>query len=619
MTQSTPPPDPTPAWTGAPSGQAGLVIAAGAVLGAVGAVAVAVAGDFAHHGADAAWVAGAVGGAGLVWRRRSAVWLLGAVMPVLAAAPLVLRSWTGAVAVAAVAVCSAGWWLLGRRPTALPSLRPPGPVRPYVLGAVSVATIASVVYGVFAVERHQRFGSGSWDYGCYLHNAWLFAHGDAFSLQARSAVLGDVAFWGGTNHFMPSLVITAPLAWLMEGTDNSAWLIIAQNVVVAAAAIPLALLARRRGLGPLTSLALVVAWCFHVGVQSALLFDVHEIALVPLALLLLLLLVEEPPNRWRVVGVAVLAALMAGTKESAWLYLVGVGAVLVVGRPGWRRMGIGVGVAGLAGFVVVVGVIQPGLLEGGSTGMVHAARFPGVGDTPAKSLGEAAASMLWHPGRTVALLLTPSTKVATVTTLSAGFAHLALASWEGLALALPNLAERLLSDKREMWGTAFHYSLVTAACLAWGALHTIGRLHRRRRLPDAIMAAVVVAGVVVSFATASRPPDLAHFEQPYFASAATVARYRQALRHIDDHDAVVAQNHFLPHVALRRHIWLPESRFIQRADAVILDTAASPWPHTANHVAKLVANLEHDPVFHVVFHEGTTWVFRRHAAVPPPS
>jgi uncharacterized membrane protein len=538
-------------------------------------------------------------------------------MPVLAAAPLAWRSWTGALAVAAVAVGSAGWWLLWRRPTEWPSSTARGPARPYVVGAVTVATIASVVYSVFAVERHQRFGSGSWDYGCYLHNAWLFAHGDAFNLQARSAVLGDVAFWGGTNHFMPSLVLTAPIAWLMEGTGNSAWLIISQNVVVAAAAIPLALLARRRGLGPLTSLALVVAWCFHLGVQSALLFDVHEIALVPLTLFLLLLLVEERPNRWRVVGVAVLAALLAGTKESAWLYLVGVGAVLVVGRPGWRRVGAGVGVAGLVGFVVVVGVIQPGLLEADSAGMVHAARFPGVGDTPAGSLGEAAASMLRHPGRTIALVLTPPTKVVTLTTLSAGFAHLPLASWEGLLLILPNLAERFLSDKREMWGTAFHYSLVTAAFLACGTLHTLGQLRRRRRLPDVIMAAAIVVGVVVSFATAERLPDLAHLEQPYFASAATVERYQQALLHLDDHDAVVAQNHFLPHVALRRHIWLPEARFIERADAVILDTAASPWPHTTSHVVRLVADLQRNPAFHVVFHEGPTWVFRREAGVVP--
>jgi uncharacterized membrane protein len=311
------------------------------------------------------------------------------------------------------------------------------------------------------------------------------------------------------------------------------------------------------------------------------------------------------------VVVVLLATIMAGTKESAWLYLVGIGALLIANRPGWRAVGVVLGLSGVIGFVVVVGAIQPALLEDNSQGMIHAARFPGVTDVPAHSLGEAALSMLRHPGRAVALMLTPAAKVATLTTLSAGYVWLPLWSWEGLVLGLPNLAERFLADKKEMWGTAFHYSLVTAAWLAWGAVHTLSSLQQRRRLPDLLVAVAIAVGHGVSWATAERSPDLTRLEQPYFATPVEVERYHRALAFIGTGDAVVAQNHFLPHVALRRNIWLPDPRFIHRADAVILDTAASPWPHSAQHVASLVASLQRDPRFHAVFHDGSTWVFRR--------
>ncbi len=610
---------PVPATSPRAIGAVGAVVVGSAVCGAVASVggALALGMSGAGNAVDVAFLAGALagaGGAGVACQRwPAAPWFVVAAMPVLCAAPLATRSLQGAVAVVGLIIAMTGF-LLWRRPAPDPGLattqQAPAPAT-ILGGAIAIAVVAVAAYSLFAVERHQRFGSGSWDYGCYLHNAWLFAHGDAFSLHARSAVLGDVAFWGGTNHFMPSLILTAPVAWLMEATHNSSLLIVAQNVVVAAAAIPLALLARRRGLEVATALALAAAWCFHIGVQSALLFDVHEIAPVPLALFSMLLVIEERPSPRRVMVVVLLATILAGTKESAWLYLVGMGALLVANRPGWRAIGVVLGLSGLIGFAVVVGVIQPALLEDNSQGMIHAARFPGVAHVPAHSLAEAALSMLRHPGRAVAMLLTPATKAATLTTLSAGYAWLPLWSWEGVVVGLPNLAERFLSDKKEMWGTAFHYSLVTAAWLAWGAVHTLSTLQQRRRMPDALVAVAIAVGVGVSWATAERSPDLTRLEQPYFATPVEVERYQRALALIGTDDAVVAQNHFLPHVALRRHIWLPEPRFIDRADAVILDPAASPWPHSAKHVARLVASLQRDPRFHAVFHEGSTWVFRR--------
>ncbi|HEY1100043.1 MAG TPA: DUF2079 domain-containing protein, partial [Myxococcota bacterium] len=545
---------------------AALPAVAGAVLGVVVALLVG-AGD--RGGAvDVGFVVGAVLGAALGWRRprrSSAAVLAGAV--VAGVGGLILRA---APAVGTAALVAAGLLtgFIVRRHAAIdddddhgdePAVAVTSPRR-WVLGAGIVGAVGVVVHGLWSVTRHLRYGSGSWDYGCYVHNAWLFASGAAFDVDARSAVLGDVAFWGGTNHFMPSLVVTAPLGWLMRVSGDTAVLAMAQVVVVVAAVVPLALAAHKRGVTPLVSTTIAAAFIFHLGTQAALFFDVHEVALVPALLLAALVVVDNAPSAARILGVVVLVVLLGGTKEGSWLYVASFGALLVVARPGWRRVGAAIVVSGVVGFVVVVTVIQPALIEPGAQ-MIHAARFVAV-DDGGSGIGPAIRSWLMHPGRATASLLLPVQKAATLSTSMLGLAFLPVLSAEAIVLALPNLVERFLADKREMWGLAFHYGLVTATYLAWGAVDVAGQLHRRRIVSPTFLAALIVVSTVTSFVVSPRAPDLAHLEQPYFASAADVARFDRALAVIDDvadaDAAVVAQNHLLPHLAARAHIWLPE-------------------------------------------------------------
>jgi uncharacterized membrane protein len=503
---------------------------------------------------DVAFFVGLVCG-GLLAVRRNGVALLVACGPLV----LALKALTVAPVVGAdVAACVVLWWAAHRRALSTTSATSPTADGKHTAAVVAVLTVVSgVVYSVYSVTRHARFGSGSWDYGCYVHNAWLFAHGVAFDVTARSAVLGDVAFWGGTNHFMPSLLFTAPVSWLMEATGSTSWLAIAQVLVVVVAAIPLAYAAHRRGLGTALTSAVVVAWLLHVGTQAALLFDVHEVAPAPALLFSLLVVVDDAPSRRRVLLVCVCAAVLAGTKEGSWLYVAGVGALLAARRPGWRRVGAGLIVGGSVGFVVVVGLVQPALIEPGAS-MLHASRFVAV-DGSGSGIGNALRSWLMHPGQATRALWSPAEKLGTLTTSLAGFSALPLFSAEALLLGLPNLAERFLADKREMWGLAFHYGLYTAAWLAWGAVDVLGRLKLSQKQQHAA-AFVVLTGVVATFVGSPRAPDLLHLQQPYFASADDVARFERALAVVHDDDKVVAQNHFLPHLALREHIWLPEDR-----------------------------------------------------------
>jgi uncharacterized membrane protein len=206
------------------------------------------------------------------------------------------------------------------------------------------------------------------------------------------------------------------------------------------------------------------------------------------------------------------------------------------------------------------------------------------------------------------------------------FSFLPLLSPSAWLLLLPHMAERFLSDKREMWGMGFHYSIFAVAVCAYGSIRGLVLL---RGVVDKVAAAVPEAGVdqgvveqtlglgvalSVFFVAAFASPigvELATLEKPYFASRSEAARYQRALAVVPDDAAVVAQNHFLPHVAMREHIWLPEERFVEKADVVVLDPVASPWPKTTDDIKRLTKRLLDDTRFHLVFSEETTVVFSR--------
>src|SRR5438094_5219899 len=69
------------------------------------------------------------------------------------------------------------------------------------------ATAAFLIYSLWSINRYERFGAGAWDLGCRSQSIWLLAHARGFT----SSVLGNVNFMG--DHFMPSLVLLAPIGW----------------------------------------------------------------------------------------------------------------------------------------------------------------------------------------------------------------------------------------------------------------------------------------------------------------------------------------------------------------------------------------------------------------------
>jgi uncharacterized membrane protein len=476
--------------------------------------------------------------------------------------------------------------------------------------------IMTSLYAGFGIHRHLRFGSGSWDMGCYIHNSFLFGHLQVFSADARSSVLGDVGFWGGENHFMPTLLLTGPLSWLGSATTTGILLIVVQAALVAACALALTGLGDVLRLPPAVSRCMSMLFVLHIGVQSFVAFDVHELA--PMPLLMILAITAAHQAQWRSTWLWML--LLMGCKESAWLVGAGVGS-LIWWLPTRRAKlhGTALMMTGMVGFFVVTMVLQPTLRIDGDR-MLHVARLQAYGST----MSEVLRYGVTHPFTMLAHMFTPAPKLHTWMVCVVGAGVVGILWPKGWPLLLMVWAERMLPNKPEMWGLSFHYSLVTVAVLSVCGMHalasaaclrqnTLAPQHATKTTQRAL-AMWVIACVGISWWMAPSTPDLWRFSPPYLSSWDQAARFRRALAVVNDNDAVVAQNYFLPHVAARAHVWQPEQRFVERADVVVLDTQSSSWPHAPAHVRSLVEQLRHNDAWQVAFHEDTTWVFRRKGA-----
>jgi hypothetical protein len=472
-----------------------------------------------------------------------------------------------------------------------------------------------------SMHRHWWFGSGSWDLGCEVHNAYLSSRG----LPPVSTVLGDVSFLG--DHFLPGIYLYAPLFW----ADVSAPTVLAlQALQLAVTAPAVFLIARRHGASKASSAALGAITGLSYGLQSAAFFDAHEITLGFGFFAAALWALETG----RLGLASVLLFVFSLFKESVGPYIAGLGLYLCwrAAKEGDRRraaFGVGWMVFGTAWFVLVTRVFMPAFAAWGQPPVSHET-FTDFGPT----VLEAAVGMVTHPLRAAAGLFVPDQKLASWVVTLAGAGWLCLASPSVLLAAAPLLVERFLSAKASMWHMGYHYAaplclyagwaaaLALGRAEAWTSRHALGRswAERRRRSRVGWAAYLLLMGGLVTGFGYETPSNFYVWRYPYYATPERAAAYRRAVRYVRDlgrSARVAAQNRLLPHVADRAVIYrLGEW---PKADVVLLAEGENAWPYPDRFPGRLARQLEQDAGWSLVFEDHGTKVFRRRSETSSPA
>jgi uncharacterized membrane protein len=351
----------------------------------------------------------------------------------------------------------------GSAPRAEPA--PTGVRRPHMWGVGLLAGAAAALYLSIGALAYARYTLGSYDMVIFDQAMRSYAHlglpvsivkGVHDDLGQNFSILGD--------HFSPILVLLTPLYWVY---GHPVALLIAEAVLFAVA-VPAVWLAARRAIGVLGGylMAGVFALGWPLIIASARGF--HEVAFsVPLMAWALERLLA---GRYR--QAAALALTLLLVKEDMGM-LVGVFGLLIALRGGreHRRLGLTVAAVGPIALAFVMFVLIP--LGGGTSGYYWL--YDELGAGPIQAFGH----VVLHPLDTISIAITPERKWHMLLWLVGPLLLLPLLSPITL-LALPLLAERVLSTNPNHWGPNNHYDAFVWPILVMAAIDALAKDRPRR-------------------------------------------------------------------------------------------------------------------------------------------
>jgi uncharacterized membrane protein len=365
----------------------------------------------------------------------------------------------------------------------------------------ALTALVAVAYSGFALVRYSTFQTSSYDLVIFDQAVRSYAHfmpgisiikGVHNGFGPHFSVLGD--------HFSPIIAVLAPLYWIYNGPQS---LLVAQAVLFALATPPLWAFTRRAfGGGPKATAAaylVAVAYALSWPIASALAFDFHEVAFVPV--LTAVALERLQAGRLRTALIAVACLLLV--KEDMGLFVAGIGLYLAVSHrvvSRQRLVAAALIVAGLLASFIAIYVLIPAF--GGRSGYYWA--YTDLG----RNLPQATWHLITHPLSSLRLLVTPRIKLETMLWLVGAFCFLPLLSPISLAV-IPLLLERMLGNLAPAWWvTSLQYNAYLVVILLCAAVDGAARLDRwllaRRGLGAETEAAPVPAAGAESEAQAER-------------------------------------------------------------------------------------------------------------------
>ncbi|MFD3568548.1 DUF2079 domain-containing protein [Streptomyces sp. NPDC058667] len=371
------------------------------------------------------------------------------------------------------------------------------------------------------------------------------------------------------DHFTPALALLAPLYWLW---DDPRVLVLAQAALFAAGVPVVRRIARHcfADADPLTvrRAADVAGLVYGLGwpLLNSSYTGFHEVAFaVPFTLLML-----ERGLAHRYGAAACWAALLCTAKEDMGLVVGAFGLVLAArarrtGHRGGRTTGLVLAVAGPLVSAVVIVWFLPAM--GGPEGYYWS--YGRLGADP----GDALAHVVAAPWVLLQVAATPFVKVAMVAWIVGSLALLPLGSRTFL-LAVPLLAERVLSDNPNHWPVINHYDAFLWPVLVTAALETAAGLHRGNRALFRRWA--VGAGALASAAAVALGLNLL-FRPDFWRPSPDKSPLATAAELIPDGVTVEADNTIAPRLTARTQVVIADAT-PRGADWVLLRTQNRTFP-----------------------------------------
>jgi uncharacterized membrane protein len=328
-----------------------------------------------------------------------------------------------------------------------------------------------VVVGVYAVEmshqtvlRYDTFKATAFDLGNMDQVLWNTIHGRWFQFTNQAAD------WYGPPtrlaiHVEPIILL---LSLLYAFHADPRILLVFQTLALAAGAFPIFLLTRKYlPEWPLLAPLMTVVYLLSPALLGLNIFDFHAISLATPLLLYAVLALTYKRYGWFIVA----CVLASACKEDIPLTVAILG-LFVIWKYKLPRLGLTLTMGGLLWSFIAFGIVIPHFYPGAQHNNFWY-RYEALGSSP----GEAIVNVLLHPWLLFTTFITLD-RVYYLASLfrSSGFVCVLAPEW--FLMALPGLAENLLSTDPLLYSGVFHYNAAIIPFVMLASIHGTRRLIR---------------------------------------------------------------------------------------------------------------------------------------------
>jgi len=459
---------------------------------------------------------------------------------------------------------------------------------------IALAFLAALTF--LALARHDAYHSGAADLGLFDQVTRSIFHGEA----GRTAMKHESFF---AEHAAFIFYLIAPSYAIY---DDPRMLLLLQSLFLAAATVPLYLIAEEVLGSRILGLAIAALFMLSPFVWRAHLVDFHQETLAPFFFLAAFLAALK--RRWALYAACAALALLC--KEDMALYLVGWGLLMAFTRErARRRAGLFTAAAGAAWFLLCMLVFLPAY-SNRPDHFTLAARYGYLGGT----LGAVVRTILSDPGVLARHLFTAE-NLGTVVDLLLSAAFLPLFSLRALLLLAAPLLVNVLSESHVQKTLGLHYAMPALPFLFFGAVLGLRRVltsrtFSRSGVSPRLLACAMLLLAAINWLSAVSPllTRETFFKEPRYSVADDI------IAALPPASSVSAQNSLHPHLSRNSEAYFfPD---IAGADYVLLDQRGVTWPLDGPGYAVALERLRRDRTYTVLRDEAGFLLFGKTSEPP---
>lgn len=463
--------------------------------------------------------------------------------------------------------------------------------------------VFTIIYLLISFVNHLCFRTYGLDLGLYTNAMYDYAHGS----MANMDMIWDTKELALADHFDLYLLLFSPLTYLF-----GSWTLLVVQIV--------SVLIGAKGVhtyfknDPKIARFATSFFLMYFGVFSALSFDYHSNVIAAMAVPWLFYFVRE--KRF-IASLLVLIFIWIGKENMAfWMTFVSLG--LAINYRKERKtlfVLLAFSAASFMYFMLVIQVIMPSLSHGGE--YLHFA-YSRIGN----SMTEAFVYLISHPIDSLEVFFTnhlPNPRFdgvkaeSHIILLLSGVVILFRRPAYLLMLA-PIYFQKFFHDTPMTWSPGAQYSIEFAPILAIGVFEILRSIQKEKVRRFALWA-VVLIGVACTIRISDQPFDyvvessVQFYKKKHYVRDYNTDAVRQAIALIPDDAAVCAQNPYVPHVALRKDVYM--FPYIKKAEYILVSSMEYPYPLETEGLILEIEQLKNDPKWITVLEKDGVYLFKK--------